>query len=44
MTCLIVDAQRKFLGRIGHCCRISEAVNRQAACSLSDYMKRGKTL
>jgi hypothetical protein len=34
----IVDTQRKLLGRVGHVCRVSEAVDRQAACSQSDHI------
>ncbi len=33
-----MDAQGKLLGRIGHVCRISEAVDGQTTCSQSGHV------
>ncbi len=41
-TYLVVDAQGKLLGRVGHVCRISEAVNCQTTCGQSDHIIQGR--
>lgn len=36
MSYLVVDPERELLVRVGHIGGVAEAINRQAACKLSD--------